>query len=57
LLDSEKDKATKAEKIYIAQSDYFDPLILRRKIKELEKIVNEMNENETKKKLKEIIEI
>jgi len=57
LLNSEKDKATKADKIYIAQSDCFDPHILRRKIMELEKIANEMKESEVRKKLKEIIEI
>jgi len=55
LLNSEKDKATKANKIFIAQSDYFDPRVLRRKIKELEKITKTMNENETIKKLREII--
>ena len=57
LLNSEKDKATKADKIYIAQSDYFDLHILRSKIKELENLVNEMNEFEVKKKLLEIIEV
>ncbi|MCX5668686.1 MAG: nucleoside-diphosphate sugar epimerase/dehydratase [Candidatus Omnitrophica bacterium] len=55
LLNSEKDKATKADKIYIAQSDYFDPRILRRKIKELEKLVNVMNGPETVRKLREIV--
>ncbi|MBU0548512.1 MAG: polysaccharide biosynthesis protein [Candidatus Omnitrophica bacterium] len=57
LLNSEKDKATKVDKIYIAQSDYFDAHILRRKVKELEKIANEMNESEVRKKLQEIVEV
>ncbi len=57
LLDSEKDKATKADKIYIAQSDYFDPRVLRRKIKELEKMVNVMDGSGVAKKLREIIRI
>jgi len=57
LLNNEKDKATKADKIYIAQSDYFDLHILRRRIKELEKAVNEMNEFEVKKKLREVMEL
>lgn len=57
LLNSEKDKATKADKIYIAQSDYFDQRVLRRKIRELEKIINVMNGSETIKKLREIISL
>lgn len=55
LLDSERDKATKADKIYITKSDHFDPYTLRRKIKELEKNANEMDGDEIKNKLKEII--
>jgi len=57
LLNSEKDKATKANKIYIAQSDYFDPRVLRRKIKELEKIAKVMDGPGTVKKLHEIISL
>lgn len=57
LLNSEKDKATKADKIYIAQSAYFDPRVLRRKIKELEKIINVLDELGTVKKLHEIISL
>jgi len=57
LLDSEKDKATKADKIYIAQSDYFDPRVLRRKIKELDKMANVMDGPGTVKKLHEIISL
>jgi FlaA1/EpsC-like NDP-sugar epimerase len=55
LLDTEKDKATKADKIYIAQSDYFDPRILRAKIKELEKLVNIMDREGVVKKMRQII--
>ncbi len=57
LLNSEKDKATKANKIYIAQSDYFDPRVLRRKIKELEKIAKVMDGPGTVKKMREIISL
>lgn len=55
LLNSEKDKATKADKIYIAQSDYFDLRVLRRKIKELEDAAKIMDEPRTVKILHEII--
>jgi FlaA1/EpsC-like NDP-sugar epimerase len=57
LLNSEKDKATKADKIYITQSDYFDPRVLRRKIKELEKAVNVMDGPGTIKKLQGIVSL
>jgi FlaA1/EpsC-like NDP-sugar epimerase len=56
-LDVEKDKATKANKIYITQSQYFDPVALRRDIKELEKIINIMDGPGVVKKLKEIISL
>ncbi|MEI7999225.1 MAG: nucleoside-diphosphate sugar epimerase/dehydratase [Candidatus Omnitrophota bacterium] len=55
LLDTEKDKATKADKIYIAQSQQFDPKILRREIKELEKMINVMDGMGVTQKLREII--
>jgi FlaA1/EpsC-like NDP-sugar epimerase len=57
LLDTEKDKATKADKIYIAQSDYFDSHALRRKIKELAIMANVGNEKELIAKIKEIISL
>jgi FlaA1/EpsC-like NDP-sugar epimerase len=47
LLNSEKDKATKADKIYIAQSNNFDPRALRKKIKELERVAGVMDEPAT----------
>ncbi len=55
LLDTERDKATKEEKIYIAQSLHFDPRALRHDIKELEKLINVMDGPGVVKKLKEII--
>jgi FlaA1/EpsC-like NDP-sugar epimerase len=57
LLDSERDKATKEDKIYIAQSDNFDPRVLRRKIKDLERVVNIMDKDKAIKKLREIITV
>jgi FlaA1/EpsC-like NDP-sugar epimerase len=54
-LDMEKDKTTKAQKIYIAQSQHFDPRALRREVKELEKMINVMDGAGVVKKLKEII--
>ena len=57
LLDTEKDKATKADKIYIAELDAFDSGILRKKIKDLEKAVQVMDNAAIVKKLHEIIKI
>lgn len=57
LLDIEKDKATKADKIYIAQSQHFDPRALRRNIKELEKMINVMDGHAVVGKLREIISV
>jgi len=55
LLNSEKDKATKADKIYITQSDYFDQRILRRKIKELEHYTDLMDEKKVIKLISELV--
>jgi len=57
LLDSEKDKATKADKIYIAELDAFDSQALRKKIKDLEAAANVMDGQAIVKKLLEIIKI
>jgi FlaA1/EpsC-like NDP-sugar epimerase len=57
LLNSERDKATKADKIYIAKLDSFDSKILRKKIKDLERTVNIMDNREIVKGLQEIIKI
>ncbi len=55
LLNSEKDKATKAEKIYISQAGLFDSVFLRRQIKELAKCVNLMDEKKIINKINEIV--
>jgi len=57
LLDTEKDKATKAHKLYIAELDAFDSGTLRKKIKDLEKSVKLMDRGMIVKKLQEIIKI
>jgi len=57
LLDTEKDKATKADKIYIAELDAFDPRLLRERIKDLERVVKVMDSAAIVKKLQEIIRI
>jgi FlaA1/EpsC-like NDP-sugar epimerase len=57
LLDTEKDKATKSDKIYIAELDAFDSRLLRKKIKDLEKVVKVMDSEVVVKKLLEIIRI
>ncbi|MFH0791444.1 MAG: nucleoside-diphosphate sugar epimerase/dehydratase [Candidatus Omnitrophota bacterium] len=55
LLNSEKDKATKSDKIYIAQSDDFDPCVLRRKIRELEKMADVIDNIGLVRRMREII--
>lgn len=55
LLDAEKDKATRHNKIYITQPDNFDPIELRRQLKELERLANTMDEERVIRKMKEII--
>lgn len=57
LLDTEKDKATKADKIYIAELDAFDARVLRKRIKDLEKAVMVMDSAQVVKKIQEIIKI
>ena len=57
LLDTERDKATKADKIFIAELDAFDSVILRKKIKDLEKLVQIMDNVTIVKKLQELIKI
>lgn len=54
LRDSEKDKATKYDKIFIAQPDSFDPRKLRAQIKELERLARIMDVRAMTRKLKEI---
>ncbi|MEA3560878.1 MAG: nucleoside-diphosphate sugar epimerase/dehydratase [Candidatus Omnitrophota bacterium] len=55
LHNAERDTATKHNKIYITQPDDFDPKILRRDIKRLERLANIMAEDEIIKKMKEIV--
>ncbi|MDD5173439.1 MAG: nucleoside-diphosphate sugar epimerase/dehydratase [Candidatus Omnitrophota bacterium] len=55
LLDIEHDRATKHDKIYIAQPDTFDPVQLRKDIKTLEQFTNLMDEDKVIEKLKEMV--
>jgi FlaA1/EpsC-like NDP-sugar epimerase len=55
LLDIEHDKATKHDKIYIAQPDSFDPIQLRKDIKALERLANLMDEDKIIEKIKEMV--
>jgi FlaA1/EpsC-like NDP-sugar epimerase len=55
LLNSEKDKATKAEKIFISQAGIFDSAFLRRQIKELEDCVDLMDKEKIINKIIEIV--
>jgi len=55
LLDKEKDKTTKHEKIYISQADGFDLGSLRKQMKELEGYVNSMDKEKVVRKMKGII--
>jgi FlaA1/EpsC-like NDP-sugar epimerase len=55
LRDTEKDKATKNEKIFIAQPEDFDINKLNTQVKELEKLANLMDSEKIVEKLKEIV--
>ncbi len=55
LLDKDKDKITKHDKIYISQADDFDVVALRKQMKALEGYVNSMDKERVVKKMKEII--
>lgn len=55
LLDVEHDKATKHDKIYIAQPNNFDPIQLRKDIKILERLANLMDEKKIIDKIKEMV--
>ena len=56
LLDKEKDKVTKHEKIYISQPESFDSIALRKNLKELKNLADMMDGVGVIKKMKEIIE-
>lgn len=55
LLDAEHDKATKHDKIYIAQPNGFNLKKLHRDIKELEKLANLMSNGKIIEKIKEMV--
>lgn len=55
LLDTEHDKATKHDKIYIAQPNVFDLIRLREDIKSLERLANLMDEAKIIEKIKEMV--
>lgn len=55
LLDKDKNRTTKHNKIYINQADDFDLHSLRKQLKELEKYVNSTNKEKVIRKMKEIV--
>jgi len=55
LLDTEHDKATKHDKIYITQPNNFDPIKLRKDIKALERSANLMDEEKVMEKIKVMV--
>lgn len=55
LLDKDKDKITKHNKIYISQADDFDVVALRKQMKALEGYVNSTDKEKVVRKMKEII--
>ncbi|MDP3791569.1 MAG: nucleoside-diphosphate sugar epimerase/dehydratase [Candidatus Omnitrophota bacterium] len=55
LLDIEHNKATKHDKIYIAQPNNFDALQLRKDMKTLERLANLMDEEKVLAKIKEMV--
>lgn len=57
LLDKEKDKITKHDKIYVSQADDFDLVALRKQMKELEGYVNSTDKDKVVRKMKEIIKL
>ncbi|MBU0633724.1 MAG: polysaccharide biosynthesis protein [Candidatus Omnitrophica bacterium] len=55
LLDKDKDKTTKHDKIYISQADDFDVVSLRKKLKELQRYVDVMDKEKAVGKMKEMV--
>ena len=55
ILHTEQDRLTKHDKIYITQPHDFDPVRLRRQIKDLERLAHIMSEDKIVPKIKEII--
>lgn len=56
LLDKDKDKITKHDKIYISQAADFELIDLRKQMRALERYVNSTEPDKVVKKMKEIIE-
>jgi len=57
LLDKEKDKVTKHEKIYTSQPQEFNQAALRKELKELKHLADMVDGPEVIKKMKEIIKL
>jgi FlaA1/EpsC-like NDP-sugar epimerase len=55
LLDTEHDRATKHDKIYVAQPNNFNSHQLRKDVKELERLANWMEEEKIVEKMKKMI--
>lgn len=55
LLDTEKDKATKYNKIFVAQPNNFDSKQLRKDVKYLERLARLMDEQKIYQKIKEMV--
>ena len=55
LLDKEKDKITKHNKIYISQPENFNPANIRKDIRELEKLSKLMDEEKIVQKIKSMV--
>jgi FlaA1/EpsC-like NDP-sugar epimerase len=55
LLDIEHDKATKCDKVFIAQPSNFDPVKVRRDIKSLERMANVMDGPRIVEKIKKMV--
>lgn len=55
LLDKDKDKISKHDKIYISQAADFDVIHLRKQMKALEKCINSMDKDEVIRRMKEVV--
>jgi len=55
LLNTERDSVTKHNKIYVTRPEEFDPVKLRRQVKELEGLANVMDEVKIIAKIKDIV--
>ena len=55
LRDKERDRATKNEKIFVAQADTFNPEKLRKDVKDLKRFADLMDHQKVVKKIKEMV--